>query len=207
MMPDSTQDRPEKVSLEELLHFKRSEQPAPEFWDGFDRELHQRMLKALVKKDPWPVQVMRGLSSRMAQTAAIVGLAAFLALAVLQPAFFVTNTGPLQTPLQTEVAGGLQELSQTPVQAAALAQPAEPAVPAVPAVPAELVSPKIEPNLLAEADYGIERISLAMVDEHAGVRPEYGLDHIEVTSYDRAAYSADMPLPGFASTGVASLVY
>ena len=39
--------------LEALLRLKRSENPDAQFWERFDAELHQRMLRTLVKKEPW----------------------------------------------------------------------------------------------------------------------------------------------------------
>jgi hypothetical protein len=39
------------------------------------------------------------------------------------------------------------------------------------------------------------------------VTQDFGLDRIDVASYDSSAYSADMALSGFTSVGVASIVY
>ena len=39
--------------LEALLRLKRSENPDAQFWERFDAELHQRMLRTLVQKEPW----------------------------------------------------------------------------------------------------------------------------------------------------------
>jgi len=50
-MPHSGQ-RP-KPTLEELLRLKRAERPSPEFWNRFERELHQKQLAALVERRPW----------------------------------------------------------------------------------------------------------------------------------------------------------
>lgn len=50
-MPNT--DHKSKVSLEELLRLKRAEQPAPEFWAKFERELRQKQLTALVQKRRW----------------------------------------------------------------------------------------------------------------------------------------------------------
>jgi len=41
------------VTLEDLLRLKRSEQPPPEFWTEFDRQLRAKQLAALVEKRPW----------------------------------------------------------------------------------------------------------------------------------------------------------
>lgn len=57
MMPEK-----KRIELETLLRLKRLERPAPEFWDGFDRELRAKQLAALVEKRPW----WRDFSARFA---------------------------------------------------------------------------------------------------------------------------------------------
>lgn len=180
-MANSTQhSRHDKPSLEELLRFKRSERPDEAFWDAFDSELHQRMMQTLVKKDPWYVQVLRGFSGKFAQTAAVAGVAAILALIAIRPTFVSTE-------------------AQSP---AALAHNGSEVV-----ENAEAVSSDIDSGLLAEADYEIEMLTAAATDDHSAVTQDYDLDHMEVASYDSDAYSADMAFSGFTSGGVASLVY
>jgi ribosomal protein S10 len=39
--------------VETLLRLKRSENPDAQFWERFEAELHQRMLRTLVQKEPW----------------------------------------------------------------------------------------------------------------------------------------------------------
>lgn len=48
-------DRPHnaKPTLEELLRLKRAERPNADFWAGFERELRQKQLTALVEKRRW----------------------------------------------------------------------------------------------------------------------------------------------------------
>ena len=53
----------DEVSIDKLLRLKRSEKPSLQFWDEFDHELHQRMLQALVKKEPWYLQIWNRLTS------------------------------------------------------------------------------------------------------------------------------------------------
>jgi len=50
-MPNS--DHRPKVTIEDLLHLKRAERPAAEFWANFERELRQKQLTALLEKSPW----------------------------------------------------------------------------------------------------------------------------------------------------------
>jgi hypothetical protein len=51
-----------KVTVEDLLHLKRAERPAAEFWSRFETELRQKQLAALLEKRPWwhgPALMMR----------------------------------------------------------------------------------------------------------------------------------------------------
>ena len=89
-MADTNNAHDKEVKVEDLLRLKRAERPSEAFWNTFDRELHQRMLQTLVKKDPWYVQALRGISGRIAQTAAVGAAAAFLAMMVVRPAFVNT---------------------------------------------------------------------------------------------------------------------
>lgn len=42
-----------KITVEDLIRLKRAERPAPEFWVGFERELRQKQLTALLEKRSW----------------------------------------------------------------------------------------------------------------------------------------------------------
>ena len=53
-----------KVTLEDLLRLKRAERPVPEFWAGFERELRQKQLAALVDRRPWWQAVPQFLARR-----------------------------------------------------------------------------------------------------------------------------------------------
>lgn len=179
-MGNSIKDSRDKVSLEELLRFKKAERPDQTFWDKFDSELHQRMMQTLVKKDPWFVQLMRGLSGKFVQTSAIAAAAAVMAVMVIRPAFLASSE------------------QSFPVVASVNVESAE---------VVEMASTDAEPVLIAEADYEIEMLSAATVEVSDLVTSDYGLDHLDVASYDSAAYSSGMSLSGFTSTGLASLVY
>jgi hypothetical protein len=52
-MSDHRSTPPSRVTLEDLLRWKRAERPSPEFWTEFERELRQKQLAALVEKKPW----------------------------------------------------------------------------------------------------------------------------------------------------------
>ena len=174
-----------EVNLEDLLRLKRSERPSDQFWNEFDRELHQRMLQTLVKKDPWYLQVMRGLSGRVLQSTAVAAAAAVIAMVVVRPAF-----QPIAQPISVAIA-------QAP-SVEAISAPIEVAV-------TELT--------LAEAasmpDYHTDAISAEESSSDVNFVRDFGMETMQVASYDASAYSTDSPQARvtFASAGVASLVY
>lgn len=161
-MSDSKDPAHKEVKVEDLLRLKRAERPDDRFWDTFDRELHQRMLQTLVKKDPWYLQLMRGVTGRMAQTAAVGAAAAYLAMMVVRPAL-------VETALPS---GG--ELAQNQDIPAATA-------------PIEVAMSDLDEGMVA--DYQIEAISTESSD--LAYTPDYSLDGFEVASYSSDAYSAD----------------
>lgn len=55
-----------KITLEDLLRLKRDEKPPIEFWEGFERELYQKTLLALVVNEPWYGIFLRPSLARMA---------------------------------------------------------------------------------------------------------------------------------------------
>lgn len=61
-MPQPEHRRP--VTLEQLLQLKRAERPAPEFWQGFEQELRQKQLAALLERRPWWQTLPQFLSRR-----------------------------------------------------------------------------------------------------------------------------------------------
>lgn len=196
-MANSTKDSRHNVSLEELLRFKRTERPDEVFWEQFDSELHDRMMQTLVKKDPWYVQILRGLSGRFAQSTAIAAAAAVLALTVVRPAFVGLN-GPSEPSEQNHSTLASTSAYGTSPGATKVTEPTE--------APVNEID-RSHSNLMAEADYGIEVLSASAEDGNGRVRQDFGLDHLGAGSYDRTAYSADMTLPGVTSSGVASIVY
>ena len=179
-MADTKNSHEKEVKVEDLLRLKRAERPGEVFWNTFDRELHQRMLQTLVKKDPWYVQVLRGVSGRIAQTATVGAAAVFLALMVMRPAL-VDSTRANGANL------ALQKNALDLVNSA----------PSVDAAMSDLGS-----NLIP--DYQIEAISGSITD--SGYANEYSPDSFELASYDRDVYAMDSV--SLAGTGLAiTLVY
>ncbi len=173
-----------EVKVEDLLRLKRAERPDDAFWGQFDRELHQRMLQTLVKKDPLHLQVLRALSGRFAQSLAVAGAAAFLALMVVRPAFVGTEVVDMNL-AKTEA-----------VQVEAIA--------AVEVAMADLDIPKA----VGPHDYKIERISAELASTDAAFTRDFGIEGFQM-AFESADYSSDAASarPAFGSTGVASLVY
>ena len=179
-MADTNNSHEKEVKVEDLLRLKRAERPGEVFWNTFDRELHQRMLQTLVKKDPWYVQVLRGVSGRIAQTAAVGAAAAFLALMVMRPALVdSTRANGANLALQKNA---LDLVNSAPSAAAAISD--------------------LDSNLIP--DYQIEAISGSITG--SGYANEYSPDSFELASYDRDVYAMDSV--SLAGTGLAiTLVY
>ena len=180
-MADTNNAHDKEVKVEDLLRLKRAERPSEAFWNTFDRELHQRMLQTLVKKDPWYVQALRGLSGRIAQTTAVGAAAAFLAMMVVRPVF-VNTTAPSSNEAQFVQVAVVNALQVVEVAMSDL----------------EDLDPTLAP------DYQIEAISGLITD--SGYANEYAPDSFEVASYDRDVYTMDTA--AFAGAGLAAtLVY
>ncbi len=73
-------DAERKVTLEELLRFKRAERPPAEFWAKFESEMRAKQLAAIVGKRPWWVGAS-GIFSLITRHQVYFGAAAALALA------------------------------------------------------------------------------------------------------------------------------
>jgi hypothetical protein len=136
------------------------------------------MLQTLVQKDPWYVQALRGISGRIAQTAAVGAAAAFLAMMIVRPGL-VDTTAPTNNEAQ---------FAQVLVVNASQG--------------VEVAISDLDPTLTP--DYQIEAISGSISD--SGYANEYAPDSFEVASYDSDVYVMDTA--AFAGTGLAvTLVY
>lgn len=186
-------ERESEINLEDLLRLKRSERPSDQFWNEFDSELHQRMLQTLVKKDPWYLQVMRGFSGRMMQSTAVAAAAVLVAMFVVRPAF-----QPVTMPTSVAVATMPVPVTELVAMTAPVVEVAVEAVPL-----AEVMTPAATPNYQADA------ISVKEATSDAAFVRDFGMESMQVASYDASAYSTDAPHErvSFASAGMASLVY
>lgn len=183
-MPKPTKEHQEEVKVEDLLRLKRMERPDDAFWGKFDRELHQRMLQTLVKKDPLHVQVFRALSGRFAQSSAVACAALFIAMMVVRPAFVGTGVTDFNV-------AEAETTVSAPVMAVEVA-----------------MSDLDEAAMNGVHDYQIERITTAADAVDAAYTRDFGMEGFEL-ALGGADYSADVAVPrsAFGSTSVASLVY
>jgi hypothetical protein len=78
-------DEKRKVSLEDLLRFKRAEVPTAEFWAGFDEQLRAKQLSALVRRPAWWRRIFDGpsLSEVLRRVRLPFGATAILVLSVM----------------------------------------------------------------------------------------------------------------------------
>lgn len=75
-------DQRPKVTVEDLLHLKRSERPTAEFWTGFERELRQKQLTALMEKRPWWRELPRLITRRAYLPVGATAILAFTLVSV-----------------------------------------------------------------------------------------------------------------------------
>lgn len=109
MMPEKNPNG--KLTLEDLLHLKRSEQPSADFWSDFQRELHERQRAAAIEPRRWWFVLPRVFKG-LARYQMPVGAAAVLAVTFLsfrdyrEPSFDVVYTTPVvpAAPAATPVA-------------------------------------------------------------------------------------------------------
>lgn len=189
-MPMSKSD-PEKenneVTLEDLLRVKRAERPDDAFWGRFDRELHQRMLQTLMKKDPWFVQLMRGLRARLVQSTAVVAATACVAMFAIRPAFILSNA---------ESGSGLAASGDArPVESVEVAAPE--------------ISWSREGLAMWPRDFATDEFRARTTPEDASYTRDFRTEKIELVAFERSAYSADHAFSEVALDGptVASFVY
>jgi hypothetical protein len=83
-------ERQPKVTLEDLLQFKRAERPSAEFWPQFEQELRAKQLAAIVETRPW----WRTWTARKALVRVCVPLGATALVAMTFGSFRVASVKP-----------------------------------------------------------------------------------------------------------------
>jgi len=182
----------EEIQVEDLLRLKRHEKPDDAFWGKFDRELHQQMLRTLVKKDPWYIQISRGFSGHFAQSIGVVAAAIALAVVGVRSTFHSGGEGA--STVVAEEPSGL-----TPIQFRVAEYPSEITM-------VELSYTETLSSAKAH-DYSIGEISSEPSSNVEDFEKDFSMDSFQVASYDQVTYSAETVGSAFGATGVASLVY
>ena len=102
------------VTLEDLLRFKRSEQPRPEFWSEFERELRAKQLAAIVEPRRWWTPLIR-VGAQVGRMQLPVGAAAILAVSLISIRDNGTaiSTLPIPTLEETELTAPAVVLSDS----------------------------------------------------------------------------------------------
>ena len=120
-MPNQDHRRP-PVTLEQLLRLKRAEQPSEEFWNRFERELHQKQLAALVERRPWWHRIPQFLARR---TYLPIGVTAILAFTLVSVKFYApTQLARVDEPARpTSIAPGHVAPASAHPELAALSAP------------------------------------------------------------------------------------
>ena len=154
-----------EIKVDDLLRLKRHERPDEVFWEQFDRELHQRMLQTLVKKEPVYVQMLRALTGRAAQTLGLAGVAAAFALVAVTQ----TTDMTLRSGAQQVASAGLDPHVQSMHVSAGAST---------------LGALGVTAN---EMDYAIDTVTADMAED--AFQRDFGMDRMQVASFDRAAYS------------------
>jgi len=147
-LPSASRPATVTVTVEDLLHLKRAERPAPEFWDGFEKKLKQRQLAAAIEeKRSW-----RHALPEMLRIAFVIPASAAAALAIglivwrnSEPAAATATPAMATTtvPTPAEKIAAISNdnnviakinLSDAPAASAASAQPAQTAATPAPGV-------------------------------------------------------------------------
>src|SRR5208283_4018577 len=72
-------DMDRKITVEDLLRFKRAELPPAEFWAKFESEMRAKQLAAIVSRRPWWVGASR-IFPFVYRRQLVLGMAAAIAL-------------------------------------------------------------------------------------------------------------------------------
>ncbi|ADE54865.1 hypothetical protein [Coraliomargarita akajimensis] len=187
-MSTTDQDPKQEIQLEDLLRLKRAERPDEAFWGRFDQELHQRMLHSLVEKDPIYIQVLRGLTGRIAQTTGLAAAAAALAFVFVAQNESVPSEGLVEFAAEPEI-----------VQATRLEYAAA-------QLKAELNAEPVLDHSSGRLEYAIDAMTALHAD--TGFERDFGPDRMTVMPVAVGAdYSVQSLNAGNSPTTLASLVF
>src|SRR5262245_29538218 len=96
-------DKRPQVTVEALLLLKRAARPPAEFWAGFERELRQKQLAALVEQRPWWRELPQLISRRIYLPIGATAIAAFTLVSVrfYSPTPLAQVEAPVSLPTQS----------------------------------------------------------------------------------------------------------
>lgn len=184
-----------KVTVEDLLHLKRAERPAPEFWAKFEQELRQKQLTALIEKRPWWREIPQFLARRAYVP---VGATAVLAFTLVSVKYYAPNevaqveSTELETPVAVnrEVAAPVAPVSSPLVNRSESAanMPDDHAVAAAP-VSAEVPAESVELMPLLVAPREVEKPSDRLLASNLARLEQPDADFVQ------AALSSRLSLP------------
>ncbi len=141
-----------KVTIEDLLHLKRAERPAAEFWTGFERELRQKQLTALLEKRPWWQMLPQLITRRVYLPVGATVILAFTLVSVkyYAPAQLAQGAAPAaNSPVATDRAA-----------ASTIAPVSSPLVNRSESAPAETTMAAVEPAVAATPSEAVELMPL-----------------------------------------------
>lgn len=105
----------EKISVEDLLQLKKHEQPDQAFWDSFERELHEKKLRSLVKAPSASKGALIRLFGKLHPALPLSGAAAFTLTFLVANGYLNTAAFFQQEAPQQVVAASVPETTvQTP---------------------------------------------------------------------------------------------
>lgn len=182
------------LQLEELLRFKRAERPDEAYWNRFDRELHQRMLQTLVKKDPFHRQVLRAFAGKRFPVGLLTAATAAVALVAIgpfsqpQPSIYMEGSLAASTP---------QSAVSAPLGSADVDAAADAMNPTNAANAANVVEG------VEFVDYTIESIGVG----EETFQQDFGMDRMVAAELSQADYSFQEAAPRSGRTMLASLTF
>jgi hypothetical protein len=93
-MSENSPQNDKRVTLEDLLKLKRHERPDPAYWERFQRELHEKTLRSLVKTTAVSPSGLRAFLCRWHPALPLTSAAAFVLLLAFSQGIIHLPTAP-----------------------------------------------------------------------------------------------------------------
>ncbi|MDD3179844.1 MAG: hypothetical protein PHQ04_05760 [Opitutaceae bacterium] len=181
-------DQRPKITVEDLLRLKRAERPSEEFWTTFERELREKQLAALVKKERW----WQGFSRSLLRPAAClpVGAAAVLALTFVSLKYY--SPSPSARFETQPVLAAASSVSTAPALSATLRR-------------SPLAAPAIAAEVQPEAVRFDDRVSVTKAEPAAAPAPVADAADVTRWSDTGPAAASDSPSARFIAANLQRL--